>query len=203
MQILKATNKNIRLAAETIKKGGLVIYPTDTVYGLGCDPFNISSVKKIFEVKGRTGKPLPILAYSVKNVEGIAEMNNLAIKLAKKFWPGPLTLIVPKKPELPSIVTCNINSVGVRIPRHKVALELIRNANGLLVGTSANKTGEKPPRTALEAAQQIGDKVDMIIDGGPTPLGKSSTVVDVTAEKPVFIREGPISFDLILKALKA
>ena len=84
-----------------------------------------------------------------------------------------------------------------------VALELIRNSNGLLIGTSANKTGEKPPRTALEAAQQVGDKVDVILDGGPTPLGKSSTVVDVTAKKPVLIREGPISLDSLLKALKA
>jgi len=203
MRILKATNKNIRLAAETIKKGGLVVYPTDTVYGLGCNPFNVNSVRKVFEVKGRTRKPLPVLAYSIKDVEKVAEVTESTVKIARKFWPGPLTLILPRKPKLPGVVTCNLNSVGVRIPGHKIALELIRVSNGLLIGTSANKTGEEPPRTPLEAAQQIGDKVDIIIDGGPTPLGKSSTVVDLTKEKPILVREGPIDLDAVLKALKA
>jgi len=92
MQLLKATKENIRLAAETIKKGGLVIYPTDTVYGLGCDPFNVNSVRRIFEVKGRTGKPLPILAYSIEDAQKIAEFNEKALKIAKAFWPGPITL---------------------------------------------------------------------------------------------------------------
>jgi len=133
----------------------------------------------------------------------VAEVTESAVKIARKFWPGPLTLILPRKPKLPSVVTCNFNSVGVRIPGHKIALELIRISNGLLIGTSANKTGEEPPRTPLEAAQQIGDKVDIIIDGGPTPLGKSSTVVDLTKEKPTLVREGPISLDAVLKALKA
>ena len=203
MQLLKATKENIRLAAETIKKGGLVIYPTDTVYGLGCNPFNINSVRRIFEVKGRTGKPLPILAYSIEDAQKIAEFNEKALKIAKTFWPGPITLVLPKKANLPDIVTCNRNSVGVRVPNHKVALELIQLSDGLLIGTSANRTGRKPPETAEEAVRQIGSEVDVVLDGGKVPLGTPSMVVDLTAETPIVIREGPIGLSSILKVLEA
>lgn len=201
MKLLKATKENIRLAAETIRKGGLVIYPTDTVYGLGCNPFNINAVKRVFEVKGRTGKPLPVLASSVEDAEKIAEINEKALKIAKAFWPGPVTLILPKKPNLPSLVTSNQESVGVRVPNHEIALELIKLSNGLLIGTSANKTGEESPKTAEEAARQIGEKVDIVLDGGKTPLGTPSTVVDLTAEIPKVVREGPVRLDSILKIL--
>jgi L-threonylcarbamoyladenylate synthase len=176
-----------------MKKGGLVIYPTDTVYGLGCDPFNIKAVEKVFKVKGeRKNKPLPILASEMKAVERIAHMNEDAKKIAKKYWPGPLTLVVPKKLTLPSMVTCNLESVGVRIPNHKVALQLVTLCGGLIVGTSANKTGEKPPKTAQEAASQLGEQVDIVLDGGHAPLGQESSIVDLTSKTPKMIREGPI-----------
>ena len=203
MQLLKATKENIRFAAGTIKKGGLVVYPTDTVYGLGCNPFDTNAVNRVFEVKGRTGKPLPVLAYSIKDAQKIATFNQKALKIAKAFWPGSVTLILPKKPELPNIVTCNRNSVGVRVPNHEVALELIRLSNGLLIGTSANKTGEAPPKTPEEAIKQLGERVDIVLDGGAVPVGTPSTVVDLTAEKPVIIREGPIRLKSVLKVLGA
>ena len=203
MQLLKATKENIRFAAGTIKKGGLVVYPTDTVYGLGCNPFDTNAVNRVFEVKGRTGKPLPVLAYSIKDAQKIATFNQKALKIAKAFWPGSVTLILPKKPELPDIVTCNRDSVGVRVPNHEVALELIRLSNGLLIGTSANKTGEAPPKTPEEAIKQLGEKVDIVLDGGVVPLGTPSTVVDLTTEKPVIIRKGPIRLESILKVLRA
>lgn len=203
MRLLKATRENIQLAAVTIKKGGLVIYPTDTVYGLGCNPFNVNSVERIFQVKGRTGKPLPVLAYSIEDAMKIAEFNDKALKIAKAFWPGPVTLVLPKKPSLPDIVTCNLKSVGVRVPDHRVALELMRLSNGLLIGTSANKTGETPPKTAEEAIRQIGEKVDIILDAGRVPLGIPSTVIDLTLETPIVVREGPIKLDSILKVLGA
>jgi len=201
MRILKATRNNVLAASRIVRKGGLVVYPTETVYGLGCDPFNIEAVKRIFEVKGERRKPLPILASSINHVEKIASMSQEGKKIAKKFWPGPLTLVFLKQLVLPNIVTCNLNSVGVRIPKHDVALQLISSSNGLLIGTSANKTGEKPPRTVQEATQPLKEEVDVVLDGGPTTLGKPSTVADLTTKKPRILREGPISLKEISSIL--
>jgi len=199
MRILKATADNILAASKIVKRGGLVVYPTDTVYGLGCNPLNVEAVKRLFKAKGERKKPLPILASDVEHVEKIAHLSERARKIAARFWPGPLTLVVPKKPALPDVVTCNLDSVGVRVPRHDIVLQLIRLSKGLLVGTSANKTGEKPPQTAYEAAEQLGKEVNVILDGGPTALGAPSTVVDLTSENPIILREGPIRLEDILQ----
>ena len=198
MQILKATESNILTASQIVTRGGLIVYPTDTVYGLGCDPFNIEAVTRVFKVKGERDKPLPILVSEVESVKKIAFLSERAKRIAARFWPGPLTLVVPKKSFLPDIVTCNLDSVGVRIPQHNVALRLISLSKGLLVGTSANRTGEKPPRTAQEAAEHLGKEVDVILDGGPALLGVPSTVVDLTQEKPKILREGSISLEELL-----
>jgi L-threonylcarbamoyladenylate synthase len=198
MRILKATVAAIKEAARTVAEGGVIVYPTDTVYGLGCSPFNQDSVKRIFSIKGERTKPLPILASDVKEIERIAYVTDKALKLAEKFWPGQLTVVLPKKASLPSIVTRGLDSVAVRVPNHKVALELIRMSGGLLVGTSANKTGKKPPQTAIEATKQIGKEVDLIIDDGPTPIGASSTIIDLTREKLRILRQGPIKLEDVL-----
>ncbi len=198
MCVLKATAKNILIASETVKRGGLVVYPTETVYGLGCDPLNIRAVERIFEVKGEREKPLPVLASDIEHVEKIAYLSEKVRRVVDRFWPGPLTLVLPKTTILPGIVTSNLDSVGVRVPMHNIAIQLIHLSNGLLVGTSANKTGESPPRSAQEAANQIGDEVDIIIDGGPTTYGLPSTIVDLTSERPIILREGPISREEIL-----
>lgn len=201
MRILKATKNSILTASRIVIKGGLVVYPTETVYGLGCDPFNMGAVKRVFEVKGKRRKPPPILASSINHVKQIAFMSQEGEKVAKKFWPGPLTLVFPKKLVLPDFVTCNLDSVGVRIPKHDVALRLISLSNGLLIGTSANRTGEKPPRTVHEATQQLKEEVDLFLDGGPTILNKPSTVADLTSRKPRILREGPISLKEISDAI--
>ena len=200
MKIIRATKVTIQSAAQIVKKGGVIVYPTDTVYGLGCNPFNENAVKRLFKIKGERTKPLPILASNIKEIEKIAQTTETTIKLAKKFWPGPLTMVLPKKSSLSNTVTCNLGSVAVRVPNHQVALELIRLSGGLLVGTSANKSGKKPSRTALDAAEQIGEEVDVILDGGSTPIGASSTVIDLTEERPKILRQGPIEIDDILKA---
>jgi L-threonylcarbamoyladenylate synthase len=202
MKILEITADNILAASLIIKKGGLVIYPTDTVYGLGCDPFNIKAVKKISSVKGARKKPLPMLVSDIKYVNRIADLSDKARKIVMKLWPGALTLVLPKKNILPDIVTCNLNSVGVRMPLHDSAIQFIRQSGGLLIGTSANITGEKPARTINEITEQLRKKVDLILDGGPTPSGKSSTVVDLTSEKLKILREGPISLNDIINSLK-
>jgi len=199
MQILRATADNLAVASQILADGGLVAYPTDTVYGLGCNPFNVKALKRLFKVKGERDKPLPILASDVESIEKIAFLSEKARKIAARFWPGPLTLVLPKKPALLETATCNLNSVGVRIPKHDVALRLIRLSNGLLVGTSANKTGAKPPCTAQEVVEQLREEVDVILDGGTTPLGVSSTVVDFTQQKPKILREGPTCLEEILK----
>jgi len=201
MRALKATPENIRFASQIVSKGGLVVYPTDTVYGLGCDPFNVKAVKRVFRVKGARKKPLPILARSVADLEKIARLSDVARRIAAEFWPGPLTLIVPKKPALPDIVTNDLASVGVRVPKHDVAMQLIRLSNGLLVGTSANKTEQKPACTASEALEQLGEEVHVVLDGGKAVLGEPSTVADLTAEEPKILRDGPVAFKDILEAL--
>ena len=200
---MKATTRNILTASQTVKKGGLVVYPTETVYGLGCSPFHAEAVKRVFEVKGLRKKPLPILASDIEQVEKIAHMSEKARRIAEEFWPGPITLVLLKKTALPNAITSNMDSVGVRIPRHSVAARLIRLSNGLLVGTSANKTGGEPPRTAHEAAEQLGEEVNMILDGGPTPLGAPSTIVNLTSEEPIILREGPLSLEEISNVLSS
>jgi len=196
---MQATRNAIQTAAQTVKKGGVIVYPTDTVYGLGCNPFDQEAVRRIFRIKGERTKPLPILASNIKEVEKIAQITEKTKKLAKKFWPGPLTMVLLKKPLLPEIVTCKLDSVAIRVPNHAITLELTRLSGGLLIGTSANKTGEKPPQTASEAVEQIGEEVDLILDGGPTPLGASSTIIDLTTEKLRVLRHGPIKIGDISK----
>ena len=200
MRALKTTSQNIRVASQIVSNGGLVVYPTDTVYGLGCDPFNVKAVKRVFRVKGDRKKPLPILACSVADLEKIARLSDVARKIAAKFWPGPLTVIVPKKPALPDIVTNDLDSVGVRVPKHDMAIQLIRLSDGLLVGTSANKTGQKPACTASEALEQLGEEVDVVLDGGKALLEKPSTVADLTTEELKILREGPVALKDILEA---
>ncbi|UCC33206.1 MAG: threonylcarbamoyl-AMP synthase [Candidatus Bathyarchaeota archaeon] len=201
MRFLKATSENIRVASRIVKNGGLVVYPTDTVYGLGCNPLDANAVNRVFAAKGGRKKPLPILLCSVTDIEKIARLSDVVRRLAAEFWPGPLTIIVPKTPALPGLVTCNLDSVGVRIPENDVAAQLIRGSEGLLVGTSANKTGCRPASTASEALEQLGEEVDAILDGGPAPLGQPSTVVDLTKEKPRVLRRGGIAFKDILACM--
>ena len=192
-RVLKASRRAVEEAARIVRSGGLIIYPTDTVYGLGCDPFNVQAVRRVFEVKGREARrPLPVLASSLKEVQRIAILDERALRLAQSFWPGPLTLVVPRKPLLPDVVTCGQPSVGVRVPGHEFALEVIGACGGLLVGTSANKSRRPAPRTAQEAISELGGRVDLVIDGGPAPLGLPSTVLDLTGPKPKLIREGAL-----------
>jgi len=201
MTVLKATENNIMVAARIVRRGGLVVYPTETVYGLGCDPFNIEAVKRILDVKGERKKPLPILAASIGDADKIASISPNGKRLAAKFWPGPLTMVFPKKPALPDVVTFGGDSVGLRIPHNDVALHLIRLSGGLLVGSSANRTGEEPPRAVQEISGELKEMVNVVLDGGVTAQGKPSTVADLTSEKPRILREGPISIKELLDAL--
>lgn len=201
MRMLKATSENIEEAARIVKKGGLIVYPTDTVYGLGCNPFNVDAVERLIQVKGVRNKPLPVLSCSLSDVEKIAEFSDEARRIGERFWPGPLTLVLAKK-LIPDIVTFGLATVGVRIPDHEVALELIRLCDRFLVGTSANKAGSQPPSTAVAALEQLGDEVDAIVDGGVAKLGISSTVIDWAGKEPKILRKGAICLDDVLESFK-
>ncbi len=199
--IIEATLENLEAAAKIVQLGGLIVYPTDTVYGLGCDPFNTDAVERLVQVKGGRSRPLPILASSLNHVARVADLSQEAERIAERFWPGPLTLVVPKKP-LPDFTTLSSATVGVRIPNHHIALKLIELSGGLLVGTSANKSGETPPLTANAAYEQLNDEVEAILDGDLSELGKSSTVLDLTSKQPKVLREGSAKVKDILEFLQ-
>ncbi len=199
----KPVREQVEPAARIVAQGGLVVYPTDTVYGLGTNPLDEEAVRRLFQAKRRPpGKPVPILVSSLRAAERIAVLSDVARRLAERFWPGPLTIVVPARPGLPCVVTGCTGRVGVRMPAHDVALELIEASGGVLVGTSANISGRPSPRTAEEAIRELGDRVDVVIDAGPTPGGVPSTVVQVEEDGSIrLIRRGPISLEQMVREL--
>jgi L-threonylcarbamoyladenylate synthase len=201
MSVLKATKENVAAAAKIVRNGGLVVFPTETVYGLGCDPNNVEAVKRLLAVKGDRNKPLPVLAASLADVENVSLVSTNGKLLASKFWPGPLTIIFSKKSSLPDVVTFGRDTVGLRIPNNEFALSLIRLSGGLLIGSSANRTAEMPPKSINEVSDELKKMVDIVLDGGPTVRGVHSTVVDLTTDTPRILREGPIILQKILDAL--
>ena len=193
----------IKKAAVVIKKGGLVIFPTDTVYGLGTNALLPKAIRKIYKIKKRSlNKPIILLIASKSPVKKLASgISPAAEKLMEKFWPGPLTLIFKASP-LGCIITGGLSTVSLRMPANKIALGLIREAGVPLATTSANISGESSITGALSASDDIKNKVDLIIDGGKSKLGLESTIVDMTVFPPRLIREGCIKKDKILRLLE-
>jgi L-threonylcarbamoyladenylate synthase len=180
-------------ALQILQSGGLVAFPTDTVYGVGALAFNAAAVEKIFTAKGRSAeKAIPILLGDPEQLEQVvARITPIASKLAMCFWPGPLTLVLPKHPSLPVAVS-STPTVGVRVPDHSVARALLRAAGPMAV-TSANRSGQASPSTAQEVYAQLGGHILLILDGGGTPGGVPSTVVNCLGEEPQILREGTIT----------
>lgn len=191
----------LRRALTVLGAGGLVAFPTDTVYGLGALAFDAKAVESIYAAKNRPEeKAIPILLGSTDDLfKVISELPPMAVKLVSRFWPGPLTLILPKKPTLPESVSAT-PTVAVRVPNHSVARALLRAAGPMAV-SSANLSGKAGCSTAQEVLTQLGGKVALILDGGNTPGGVPSTLVDCTGAEPVLLRDGPISLENILSAL--
>jgi L-threonylcarbamoyladenylate synthase len=181
-------------AGELIQSGGVLAFPTDTVYGIGVSAFQAAAVEKIYQVKGRSHlKAIPILLADPEDLRIITPALSLtAERLAEKFWPGALTLVLPLLPSLPGNLAPT-PTIGVRIPDHEDARALLR-ATGPLAATSANLSGEPPALTADQVREGLGDRVQLILDGGRAPGGVSSTVVDCCAEKPHLLRKGPLSW---------
>jgi len=192
---------DIKEAAKLVLEGGLIAYPTDTVYGLGCNPFDAGAVDRLVKAKDRIRGSLPILVSSLKNAERLGEISGLAATLAYRFWPGPLTLVVRPRTSFPARITGDTLLVGLRIPNHEKARRLIKECGGALIGTSANVSGHPSLRTAEEVLRELEGRVDLVVDGGPASLGRESTVVKVLEDGTTVIREGAISRDDILKAL--
>ena len=182
-------------ALQVLKQGGLVAFPTDTVYGVGAHPFLPRAVEQIYHVKGRPrGKPIPILLASAESLAEVAEgVPPEAWALAQRFWPGPLTIVLRRDPSIPDVITAGGPNVAVRVPDHEFALRLIGAAGGALAATSANLSGHPDPVTAQEVLGYLEGRIDLILDGGPCPGGQASTVIDLTGVSPTVVRPGPIS----------
>ena len=200
--LLEANTEAIERAGEIIRKGGLVAFPTETVYGLGADVFNEQAVMRVFEVKGRpANNPLPIQIASKDDLPRLVSgIPSVAERLMEEFWPGPLTLVFSACPGVPELVTAGTGKVGIRMPDHPVALALIKAGGTPIVAPSANVSGEPPPTTAQEVLEYLDGKIELILDAGPTRLKVSSTVVDVTETPPRILRIGSISEEELQKS---
>jgi len=187
----------IERAAEILQRGGLVIFPTDTVYGLGCLAGNAEATERIFRAKGRPRRqPLILLIGDGSDLVRLGEsVPDTAQQAAARFWPGPLTIVVKRSQQVPVELVAGGETVGIRLPNHPVALALISRAASDLASTSANRSGGENAITAEDAFRQIGSEVDLVLDAGPASLAVPSTVVDFTTHPPKMIREGALSWD--------
>jgi len=190
-RLLAMDSNSIGLAAKAVRRGLLVVYPTDTVYGLGCDPLNHAAVRCLFEAKGRDAKPIPVLCASAEKAGELVILSGRAAELGRVHWPGALTIVAMRRRPLPPQLTQGGEYLGVRVPAHSGCLELIAACGGWLTGTSANRSGKPSARTAGEALDELGDSVDFVLDGGRAS-GQESTVVKVLGNEVTILRTGPI-----------
>lgn len=202
---LGVENTVLEEAVRCLSEGGLVAFPTDTLYGLAAATSSDRAVERLFEVKGRPpDRALPILIESIDDADVVAtDIPPGARLLMEAFWPGGLTLVLRRHPRFRSLALGGGETVALRVPDHPVALELLRRLREPVTGTSANLSGLPGPRTADDVRRQLGDRVDFIVDGGPCPGGIESTVVDCTVDPPRVLREGAVPADRITAVLSA
>jgi len=209
MEILPVSAKTLKKAADTIRSGGLVVFPTETVYGLGADAFNPEALAKIFATKGRpVFDPLIIHIAAVENLEKTANLSLLSEKakktlftLAENLWPGPLSLVLPKNEKIPGIATAGLSTAAIRIPDNEAAQKLISLSTGALAAPSANPFGSLSPTKAEHVHDSIKKKIDFIIDGGQAKIGLESTVLDLTGENIKILRHGGTPKEAIEKLI--
>lgn len=187
----------IHAAADAVKRGELVIFPTETVYGLAADALNEDAVRRVFEVKGRIeNHPLPVQVAGIDELEQVTSTISNKVKLlADTFWPGPMTLVLPKSETVSDLVTGGRGSVGVRVPDHPVALALLSELGSPIVASSANLSGNPSAKSADEALADLSYKVSIVLDCGPSDIGVASTVIDMCVDPPRILRRGVISAD--------
>ncbi|HEV8386291.1 MAG TPA: L-threonylcarbamoyladenylate synthase [Nitrososphaera sp.] len=202
MIVVECTKSGISQCVQIIKQGGVAVFPTDTVYGIGCDPYNQSAVNKVFRIKRRKeSKPLPVLVSDEADAGRLVNLGEKGRLLASRCWPGPVTIVAPLLDRtIASTITAGTDSLGVRVPANKCVLSLLQHCR-YLVGTSANLAGEVSPKSASDVLESGLQGFDVLLDGGLTGSGKESTIVDVTSLS--VIREGAISLQRILEILEA
>jgi L-threonylcarbamoyladenylate synthase len=206
VRVAQPSPSTIDEAADLLRAGELVAFPTETVYGLGADATQGQAVARIYEAKGRP-RFNPLIAHlgDIAGVEAIAEIGPLARRLAEAFWPGPLTLVLRERPgsAITSLVTAGLETIAVRVPSHPVALHLLKATGRPVAAPSANRSGHVSATTAQHVAADLGESVAMILDGGATPHGIESTILDVTAERPVLLRPGAVTAETIAEIVGA
>ena len=192
----RLSEEEVATIINVVGRGGVICFPTDTTYGLGVDPGNTSAMDRLFEIKGRAlAKPILLLVDSLEMARKQSRETAMFEELAAEFWPGPITLVVSAAPSLSERVTAGSGTVGIRWPAAPIATRLVGGLGHPLTATSANLSGEVPARSATEAVDQLGDRVDLVINGGPSPEAPPSTLLDLTKDPPQLLREGPLAYD--------
>jgi L-threonylcarbamoyladenylate synthase len=191
--LLATDGDSIETAARIVGRGGVVAYPTDTVYGLGCDPLDSGSLGRLFEAKERESKPISVLCAGEEEAASLVELGPRALELAREHWPGALTIVAPLRVGVPRLLDQGSGWLGVRVPDDETAVALARRCGGFVTGTSANLSGRPSCRTAAEVAGSLGDRIDAILDGGVRG-GVESTVVRIRGEAVEVLRRGSVAF---------
>ncbi len=193
----------IELGALALARGELVVFPTDTVYGVGCDYRQRQAIDLLYWAKQRPYEmPIPVLVSSLSHVQQVAQtLSDSFEALAERYWPGGLTLIVPRAPALPDLLTAGGDTVAVRMPDHPIALALIEAAGGAVAATSANRSGQPSPVTAADALADLNGRVHLVLDGGTCPQGVASSIIDISVAPPRLLRLGPLDQETLREAL--
>jgi L-threonylcarbamoyladenylate synthase len=193
----------IEEAVKILQSGGVVAFPTETVYGLGADARNLDAVQRVFHVKGRPPTNPVIVHVADEDVAKryAASWPHAATSLVERFWPGPLTIVLPKTDAIVPAVTAGRNTVGLRAPDHSLTLELLRRFDGPLIGPSANRSTRVSPTTAQHVHDELGNAIDLILDGGPCRVGIESTVLDLSGERPTILRPGAVSMEQVAEVI--
>lgn len=190
-------------AAAILRQGGLIAFPTDTLYGLAVDPHNERAVARLFDIKGRSpAMAIPLIASSLEQAETVGIFGDTERRLARTFWPGPLSIAVPARAGLPAALLGGGRTVAVRVPAHRVARELAEELGCCVTATSANESGRQPHASPHGVASELGDRIDVLLDGGIAPGGPPSTIVQVGSEGPRLLRPGAIAWNRVLESLK-
>lgn len=195
--------RDLELAVEILRGGGIVAYPTDTLYGLAADPRSVAAVRRLFAVKARaTGHPVPLVASTLEQAQLAAAFNQSARRLASSFWPGPLSLVLPATQAILPEVAAGDGSVAIRVPAHPVAQSLAAGLGFCITATSANLSGKPPSTSASAVARSLGDRIDLVLDGDDTPGGAPSTIVDVRGGAVRLVRAGAIEWERVLRSIE-
>ena len=193
-QLLPATDEALALAARLLADGELVAFPTETVYGLGANALDITAVRGIFTAKGRPAdNPLIVHIHDRSQLDSICEISDAALRLMDAFWPGPLTIILPRKAAVPDVVTAGLDTVAVRMPSHPVALAMLKRCNLPVAAPSANRSGKPSPTSAQHVFTDMDGRIPLIIDGGESDVGLESTVISLAGAKPCILRPGGVT----------